>query len=615
MKAKLRSKSYIDDSLNKEEKLFLESRKIIYLIIFRNFDAQLTDNEFFNQFIRSLGRELIIKSLSFYEISQIANNKFFYQFANSIERDIKVKAISNYCKQHTKELQSMTNKELITKSLFDYFEQNPNEILSITNNHFFYQFITSIGRKPIITSLFYYCKKNPNEISSITNIQIDILKNRHENIRILKYDCIDKLPNDLISECASFVRYKQYFRFAKCNRKTYIGCLSIPKIQNCRISITTFGHVSYRKPDSFNLYPFKNVRYLLLNIEEFNRLSQSNQVLWLHNNSLQSLTVMHIPYAYRQYNYNDEIMEFIKNKHLIDCKNIKKLSFRFLNSSLLYQLLSQFQGNIQYLQFDSVSDTKDFSEINENDIKEWFPEVQKLEFKETQSTLMDIMLIALHNQLKTLSFDSVPTYYYDISSHIKFPKLEALHLYYQASVNILKISQNLKCIRIECAPIDEYDYRDDTKIDDFIEYVISKQLSVQHISIYLESMDSVRIMRIIESSFHQNPKRKCKNICIQIRFGLYDQYDGKINLFVSQIIRVIHKLKVLNVNTWSLKIEHLEMCNMITKNNDIKYLQNKFNDITKQFYVKYKIKTNSLKLAISNTKEEYWVEYYCSVCR
>ena len=140
-------------------------------IRFRKLDKELTDDEFFNPFCKSIGRKMIASALS------------------------------------------------------DYFASKSDE-------KFFNSLCKSIGRDMIASSLFVHFKNDSNKAYSATKIQSNVM-NKREIIpdQPRSYDCIDQLPPKLISECVSWLCCSEYLRFGQCNRTIYYSCYSPSKIQ------------------------------------------------------------------------------------------------------------------------------------------------------------------------------------------------------------------------------------------------------------------------------------------------------------------------------------------------------------------------------------------------
>ena len=172
----------------------------------------------------------------------------------------------------------MTQSELIR------FRKLDSEI---TNDEFFDKFCKQIGRDTIVSSLFHHFKNDPDATRKATNIQTNIMNQRDEKPKQENlYEQIDKLPMEVISECSSWLDYRDYFKFAQCNRNIYYSLYSHPKIYKLNLT-----DIADKFPKSASLCAFRNVHNLSMDIRLFNALSASNQQIWANNDSLHSVTL------------------------------------------------------------------------------------------------------------------------------------------------------------------------------------------------------------------------------------------------------------------------------------------------------------------------------------
>ena len=209
----------------------------------------------------------------------------------------------------------------------------------LTDTEFYHSFCKSMGRELIASLLYEYFESNPEATKRATKAQT-IIMNKREIIpdQEASYDCIDELPSELISECASWLDYQDYFHFGQCNRTIYYSCYSPPKLHELDLIHVLLVHWNHNPCSNFRgLYPFKNVKELAMEISEFNGLQLSERTTWANNKSLRSLLLSN--------SQGDDCheQEFAKNLHLINSDNVRNLTLDSISSNdTQLKILSKF---------------------------------------------------------------------------------------------------------------------------------------------------------------------------------------------------------------------------------------------------------------------------------
>ena len=158
---------------------------------------------------------------------------------------------------------------------------------------------TTNGRQQIIQGLFQQnMTKSPTTINRYNNIISNIINKRqnanNHDIAIESETTtasLFNLPYALISESASFLEMREYFTFARCNRKTYLALYQQPKLSCSPFEIFVNCNES-KIPPSFQYNVFRNCQSVEINTALFtDTIPFQNQFMWKSNNNITSLTL------------------------------------------------------------------------------------------------------------------------------------------------------------------------------------------------------------------------------------------------------------------------------------------------------------------------------------
>ena len=174
----------------------------------------------------------------------------------------------------------------------------------------------SNARSIITKCLFESLKTTPKKIIPFNNIISNIIQKRDEDEEnestTTPTNNISNLPSSLISECGSFLKMDEYFRFSQCNRKTYIALHQQPKL---------IEFLPDSLPSTYNLKIFRNCQKIDIDSVYFNdSLSVRNQATWRNNDNLKTLILG-----------NQKRINIFLNRKLIKMTNLKQLALANMN--------------------------------------------------------------------------------------------------------------------------------------------------------------------------------------------------------------------------------------------------------------------------------------------
>ena len=408
----------------------------------------------------------------------------------------------------------------------------------LTDEEFFNKFCKSIGRDLIVALLFTHLKNNLDAVDAVTNIQSNIMNSRDgDSGQTASCDSIDKLPSEMISECGSFLDYKQYFQFSHCNRTIYYSLHAMPKISKLNLD-----DIIAKLPKSASLRAFKNIESLKMKPTSFSRLSTSNQATWANNDSLKELEL-----SFGHCN-DDEIILFQSQQHMINSSNSGTLTLRRFSSSVVFDTLLKFE-NISRLNLDQVrwpDDNYSFLNLTPTQIREKLPNIRELGLHYVYGPLASDLVSAFHLQLKLLDIcNSRADEVLSLHQNLLFPRMHYLGLGGPFNVDAFSRINTLKSIFLR--PTNE-----------------------NQIYGFLKWMSTQKLLNNVMLSCGSRHSRESSAVCENIETGLIE-YNGiggesdylnfhlrldnmDINKIALHVLRIANAMKDLTQKNWKLSL-------------------------------------------------------------
>ena len=429
----------------------------------------------------------------------------------------------------------------------------------------FTSFIQTILKKPegkqIMTKWIFQALKNtPNDIVPFTNMISNIIKNRpkhhlpHQSVVIPQPSRINHLPSPLISECASYLKFNEYFNFIKTNRKTYISLHQHPKIIELEIICKYFNRI----PRTYKLSLFRNSESLVIVPSFFNHaISFKNQSTWKKSQNLKTILLI-----------NTVGLNIFLSRKLLNHHNINNLVLTSLNyaeyptysaniNSFL-KTLSYFPM-IQSLEISSISfksiipsTTNPFSNSIQKQVQKYCSNVRFLRIRAGHS--QDLKLYQCIVNAIGANIEALQIFSLNVNSPLytlKAPRdgwrnLQELVIWYPTTESVTTFLSNVAQLRRSMIVADKWDiYRD------WIQNMVTKQLELQLLNIWCHPMLLTKMMGEIEAQILQNSvlQRKSEEFTVKI---ICELVDVSINLNGDSFTSMMRLFEaMMNVDEWS----------------------------------------------------------------
>eukprot|EP01083_Nonionella_stella_P034083 93312_1 len=244
-------------------------------------------------------------------------------------------------------------------------------ILSFIFNHFLLQYNQT--------------KQHHDDLSSVTQMISNILDSRKPSTANPSPNnddmtntanpqiSMDAMPSAMIGECASYLPLTDYLYFAKCSRKTYIGCNSPSTLRTLPLALP----INVKDIKLANLNQFKSLTSLGLDITAFNAYLEFHP----QQNAFRRLDSLLL---FNEYKNNPDHVDTFLNNNCIPFQNIKTLwcvgfghSLRYYDFASFCRLLSAFP-NVTQLKLEAVFLTE---YVQSNGIAELFPNLSTFNFR------------------------------------------------------------------------------------------------------------------------------------------------------------------------------------------------------------------------------------------
>ena len=449
----------------------------------------------------------------------------------------------------------------------------------LTDNEFFNSFCRSMDRElreVIVSALYDHFKNNLEAAKRATKVQANVL-NKQEIIpdQAFSYNCIDELPSELISECASWLAYKEYFHFAQCNRTIYYSCYSQPKIQQLDSNLLPYGNLH-----SMTLRPFKNIQNLSMEIETFEKLNISNKSTWINSVSLQTLSLFCTGCRIIQ-------SSFASNKHLINSNTVRDLTLTdFSSADCVLKILSRFD-QIDRLTMDDIG----FSGWDKTARLQAFRSLVNLRNisisgESTSSAGAWHFISVFHNQLESLHWG------HDTNSVLtgkKFPKLRSLTgvCWNNDLLYAFEGAQQLEKLDV---------YIDGIGSFDSLFQLVSNQKSLQQFSLecdFNSRNGSSVILEMIASLLlkHEIGTGMNEKLCIELSLEGFGTKKDKNDEFGLQIVRIMDALRMFKQD-WKFTITYFTMVGNINVQLD------RLDELKTNYSVTCKKSSHTLKVVV-----------------
>ena len=456
--------------------------------------------------------------------------------------------------------------------------------LTETEYVFFLEQIIAIPdvKKAINQAIFALFKQSPNKIQPFTNLISHIIQGRKnkKNKTPSKTTRFGQLPSPLISECASYLKMREYLNLSKCNRRTYVSLYQKPRLTQC---ILTNNCWLMQHPQWYSLSVFRNCQTLTIDTETFNqKLTWKNQSIWKNNNKLNALSLQNYKgmalFLERNLIYTDNLNKLVLTNITCDHETYTQSAGSFVNVLSRFLMITTLA--LSNIQFSHVTNQNPFISWQSN-MKICFKNLRVLHLgKNLNVHLCDALLNAFGEQLTAISLPqdcNVPT----LSN--EWENLEELVLKLPTSSTFNNFfANNDKCINLKRSMIIMGNWQ---CLYDWMTNMIHKQLGLQLMCIWCNDLMIQGAMEKIELLILQNKriKRKSTEFTVKLLCILCDQ-KAMDNLFMN-IFRLFEALE--SVESWLdirliLVFEAQHKINM--ELNETKYLLNQL-DAKKHEYV------------------------------
>ena len=413
-------------------------------------------------------------------------------------------------------------------------------------NEFIMRAIKLKGRKSFESMLFKSFKNNPEKISELTTITQNIINSRQcpakTEQETIKLNKLDKLPSEMIVECASFLSTIDYTHFGHCNQRIYKSIyIPISRIQ-------TLSHAQFmRYPQSLSMMRFKNVTHLEIDLDHFiEEVSTSNQSIWRDENSIQTLKIM----GDRE-DYDSENLQRFINENRINCRHITKLEIDKLyivcDDSCIYDLLSEFP-ELKHLKFGSAICSEIDDEFTYKQWEEILAKLCYLEYSNDAGFIHNIEFTK-SQQIEALKIQ----YYEDNEDRITqkyYPKLTELHsiLPDNNHIGLMIRQENIRAITVDLWQ-DNFEWN-----TEFIFKMIQTQRRLEIIRFALMKQDVFnQVLDIFERALfsNKNTSRWSKILCICFEV---DQRTKLTDDTLIRILRLVALLEFQEINDFEIKV-------------------------------------------------------------